>query len=94
MARAVFNGTVIADSTDTKVVEGNVYFPPESIRSEHLTETDRTTVCHWKGTASYYDVEVDGERADGVAWYYPDPSNAAEEIRDHVAFDPKVAVET
>lgn len=92
MARAVFNGTVIAESDDTKLVEGHVYFPPGSIRSEHFTGIDRTTVCHWKGTASYYDVEVDGERAEGVAWYYPDPSEAAEEIRDHVAFYPKVTV--
>lgn len=84
--QAIWNDTVIAESDDTVVVEGNHYFPPESIKREYFTEVDTTTICPWKGTASYYDVTVDGERSPGGAWYYPTPKDAAAEIKDRVAF--------
>ena len=91
--RAVLNGTVIAESDQTVVVEGNHYFPPDSITADRFTPTDLTTVCTWKGTASYYTVTVDGETFENVAWYYPTPKDAAAEIKDHVAFYPQVTVE-
>ena len=84
--KAMWNGTVLAESDDTVVVEGNHYFPRESIREEHFRDSATTTVCPWKGTASYFDVVVGGETNAGVAWYYPDPKEAAAEIRDRVAF--------
>lgn len=91
--RAVVNGTVIAESDETVVVEGNHYFPPEAIHREFFTPTSHTTVCPWKGTASYYDVTVDDDTLSNVAWFYPDPKEKAENIRDHVAFYSKVTVE-
>lgn len=93
MARATWNGTVIAESDRFEVVEGNVYFPPESIRAEHFKPSDTHTVCGWKGTASYYSVVVDGEENRDAAWYYPEPKDAAANIRDHVAFWKGVRVE-
>ncbi len=86
MATATFNGTVIARSDDTVVVEGNHYFPPDSIVEGVLEPTDRTSVCPWKGNATYFTVTVDGDRADNAAWTYPAPKDAAAEIKDHVAF--------
>src|SRR5579875_3344050 len=83
---AVWNGAVIARSERTVIVEGNHYFPPADVRAEHLEPNPLHTVCPWKGTASYYDVVVDGRRNEAAAWYYPDPKPAAGEIRDHVAF--------
>ncbi len=90
--KAVFNGTVIAESDETVVVEGNHYFPPESVDTEFFSPTDKTTVCPWKGTASYYDVSVGGESAANAAWYYPEPKEKAAQIKDHVAFYPAVTV--
>jgi uncharacterized protein (DUF427 family) len=84
--KAIWNGTVIAESDDTVVVEGNHYFPRESIDPAFFADSDNRSVCHWKGTASYFHVEVDGQRNPNAAWYYPEPSAAAEEIRDRVAF--------
>jgi len=90
----LFNGIVIAESDETVVVEGNHYFPPESINQEFFSETQSyNTTCPWKGLASYYDVEVEGQRAQAVAWTYRDPSQAASNIKDHVAFYPKVRIE-
>jgi uncharacterized protein (DUF427 family) len=86
MAKAEWNGTVIAESDDTVVVEGNHYFPPASVRSELLQPSAKTTFCPWKGTASYYSVAVDGEVNADAAWYYREPKDAAAEIKDHVAF--------
>jgi uncharacterized protein (DUF427 family) len=86
MVTATWNGQVIAESDDTVVVEGNHYFPPSAVRAEVLEPVDTTTVCPWKGTASYYDLVVDGERNPGAAWYYPTPKDAAAEIRDRIAF--------
>jgi len=86
--KAVYNGTVIAESDATVVVEGNHYFPPDSVRAEFLS----STVCPWKGTSSYYDVTVDGQTASNVAWCYPEPKEKAAQIKDHVAFYPVVTV--
>ncbi len=93
MAKATVDGTVIAESDDTVVVEGNHYFPPGSVQWDHFSETERTTVCGWKGTASYYSLTVGGETLDNVAWTYHDPKDAASEIKDYVAFYPQVGVE-
>lgn len=84
--RAVWNGTVIAESDRTVVVEGNYYFPHEDVESRYLEPSSHHTVCPWKGTASYYDVVAAGERNQNAAWYYSDPSRAAANIKDHIAF--------
>jgi uncharacterized protein (DUF427 family) len=86
MARATWNGTVIAESDDTVIVENNHYFPRSSVRADVLRESATHTVCPWKGTASYYSIEVDGQVNPDAAWYYPQPKDAAAEILDHVAF--------
>jgi len=93
MPRAVWNGTVIADSDDTVVVEGNHYFPPESIRWEHLQESARATVCPWKGRARYLTVVVDGKTNRDAAWQYPNPTPAARSIAGHIAFWRGVRIE-
>jgi uncharacterized protein (DUF427 family) len=93
MARAVWNGTVIAESDTFEVVERNVYFPPDSVHREHLRPTDHHTECPWKGTASYYDIIVDGKVNENAAWYYPKPKSKATHIKDHVAFWKGVVVE-
>ena len=92
MVQAVWNGEVIADSDDTVVVEGNHYFPRESVRSEFLRESDTTSHCPWKGQASYYSLEVDGTTQTDAAWYYPQPKEAASQITDRIAFYPVVQV--
>jgi uncharacterized protein (DUF427 family) len=84
--RATWGGAVIAESDDTVVVEGNHYFPAESLRREHLAPSDTTSVCPWKGTASYYSVVVDGRTNTDAAWEYRDPKPAAREIAGRVAF--------
>ena len=84
--KAIWNGAVLAESDDTVVVEGNHYFPPDSVRREHFRESETHTVCPWKGTASYYDVVAGGEVNRDAAWYYPRPKDAAKEIKDRVAF--------
>ena len=90
--KATWNGAVLAESDRTVVVEGNHYFPPDSVRREHLKPSDTHTTCPWKGVASYYTVEVDGARNPDAAWYYPEPRSAASEIAGHVAFWKGVAV--
>lgn len=84
--KASWNGTVIADSDDTVVVEGNHYFPPESLVMAHFSPSETTSVCPWKGTACYYSVEVDGQVNADAAWYYPETKDAANNIRGRVAF--------
>jgi uncharacterized protein (DUF427 family) len=84
--RATWNGTVLAESDRTVVVEGNHYFPAEDVHAEYFEPSGTTTVCPWKGTASYRSVVVDGQRNDDAAWYYPEPKDAAAEIRDRTAF--------
>jgi uncharacterized protein (DUF427 family) len=86
MPKAVWEGAVIAQSDNTIVVEGNHYFPPDSVRRELLAPSSTHTVCPWKGAASYYTVEVNGKRNVDAAWYYPDPKPDAAKIKDHVAF--------
>lgn len=77
---------MIAESDKCVVVEGNQYFPPDSVRKEYLQPVDETTLCGWKGTANYYDIIVNGKRNPGAAWYYADPKPAAAEIKGCVAF--------
>ena len=84
--RAIWNDTVIAESDDTVVVENNHYFPPDAIDQQYFKPSDTTSVCPWKGTASYYTVEVNGEQNADAAWYYPEPLPAASHIRGRVAF--------
>ncbi len=84
--KAIWNGAVLAESDDTVVVEGNHYFPPESVNRAYFVESSTHTRCPWKGLASYYTIDVEGRRNPDAAWYYPDPSQAAAAIKDHVAF--------
>jgi uncharacterized protein (DUF427 family) len=84
--KAVWNGKVIADSDQTVVVEGNHYFPPDSVNHEYLRDSSTTTVCGWKGTARYYDLVVDGRDNPCAAWYYPSPKDAAQQIQGRIAF--------
>ncbi len=91
--KAIWNGAVIAESDETVVVEGNHYFPIESVNMELLTGSDKTSVCPWKGTASYYSITVEGQSNADAAWYYPTPKDAAAEIKDRVAFWKGVSVQ-
>ena len=91
--RAVWHNTVLAESDDTVIVEGNHYFPSDSLRSEYLRPSDTHTTCPWKGEASYYDVVVDGRVNKDAAWYYPQPKDAAAQIKGCVAFWKGVRVE-
>ena len=84
--RAIWNDTVIAESDDTVVVENNHYFPRSSVREDLLQDSDTTSVCPWKGTASYQSIEVDGQVNKDALWFYPEPKDAAKEITDRVAF--------
>jgi len=84
--KATWKGAVLAESDDTVVVEGNHYFPPESVNREHFRESATHTTCPWKGEASYYDVVVGGETNKDAAWYYAEPKDAAQQIRGRVAF--------
>jgi uncharacterized protein (DUF427 family) len=84
---------IIAESENTIIVEGNQYFPLEDVKKELLKPNNEHTICHWKGEASYYDVEVDGKKLESAAWYYPEPSDAAARIKDYVAFWHGVEVE-
>lgn len=93
MPKAVWNGATIAESSETRVVEGNHYFPPDSVRHDHLVESDTHTVCGWKGTASYYHVRAGDELNRDAAWYYSDPLPAAADIAGWVAFWRGVVVE-
>ena len=86
MATATWNGVTIAESTETVVVENNHYFPIESVRADVLRPSDTTSVCPWKGTASYQTLEVGGQTNPDALWYYPEPKDAAKEITDRVAF--------
>ena len=85
-ATATFNGTTIASTDNFEVVEGNVYFPPDSISKEYFKPTETHTHCPWKGDASYYTIEVPGKESKDAAWYYPKPFSKAEHIKDYVAF--------
>ena len=93
MPRAIWNGKVVAESDAFETVEGNVYFPPSAIRREYFESSPSHTTCRWKGVASYYTLVVDGQRNPDAAWYYPEPSPAAAQIKDMVAFWKGVTVE-
>ena len=95
MAKATWNGVVIAESDKCEMVEGNFYFPPDSINKEYFKPSSKnyTTVCGWKGTAEYYDLEVNGEVNENAAWHYPNTKPEAVNIRDYVAFWNGVKVE-
>jgi len=93
MAKAIWNGMVLAESNQTQQVEGNTYFPPDSINKAYFRDSNRNTVCGWKGTASYYDIVNGDQVVPNAAWYYPDPKSAAKNITDHVAFYGMVKVE-
>jgi uncharacterized protein (DUF427 family) len=84
--KATWNGVTLAESDDTIVVEGNHYFPPNSINRAHFSASDTHTTCPWKGEASYYNITVNGDVNEDAAWYYPNPKDAAKEIKDRVAF--------
>lgn len=84
--KAVWNDVILAESDATVEVEGNAYFPPDTIKREYFQETATHTTCGWKGLASYYTVTVDGKANPDAAWFYPDPKPAAAEIKDYVAF--------
>ena len=84
--KAVWNNQVIAQSDDTVVVENNHYFPKESVKTEYLKNSETHTTCPWKGVASYYTLFVDGNENPDAAWYYPEPKEAAAQIKDRIAF--------
>jgi len=84
--KAIYNNQVLAESEDTIVVENNHYFPAESINKAYFKDSSKHTTCPWKGEASYYSLEVDGKTNPDAAWYYPEPKDAAKQIKDHVAF--------
>jgi len=86
MPKAIWNGVVLAESDHTEMVEGNHYFPPDSIRREYFRESDTHTTCPWKGVASYYNIKVADKVNPDAAWYYPNPKPAAKHIAGHVAF--------
>ena len=94
MPKAYWSGQLIAESNACVVVEGNQYFPAEAVKKEFLSASSHTSVCPWKGTAHYYNIEVNGLKNENAAWYYPEPSEAAKEIRGHVAFWKGVRVES
>jgi uncharacterized protein (DUF427 family) len=86
MVKATWNGAVLAESDRTQIVEGNHYFPPESINSEYFQSSDTKTTCFWKGVASYYTIVVSGQENKDAAWYYPEPKEKAQNIKNYVAF--------
>ncbi|MEM6802666.1 MAG: DUF427 domain-containing protein [Bacteroidota bacterium] len=91
--KAIWNNKIIAESDETVVIEGNHYFPADSLKKEFFKESDHESVCFWKGTANYYSLEVDGQTNQDAAWVYKTPSEAAARIKDHVAFWKGVKVE-
>lgn len=93
MAKAVWNGAVLAESDKFQIVENNYYFPADSIQTEYLKPSDTHTTCPWKGLASYYNVEVNGAKNPDAAWYYPEPKSRAQNIKGYVAFWRGVKVE-
>jgi uncharacterized protein (DUF427 family) len=84
--KAIWNDQIIAESDETVIVEGNHYFPPDSVNKDFFKESTKQTGCPWKGTANYYHIEVDGKVNNDAAWHYPEPKEAAKKIKDHIAF--------
>lgn len=93
MPKATWNDAVLAESQQTEIVDGNHYFPPHTLNHEHFRQCAAETICGWKGTASYYDVVVGDDVNEQAAWYYPDPKEAAANIKGHVAFWKGVVIE-
>jgi uncharacterized protein (DUF427 family) len=93
MPKAIWNGVTLAESTECEQVEGNYYFPSDSIKQEYFKESATHTTCPWKGVASYYNVEVDGQVNKDAAWYYPTAKDAAKNIQGYVAFWKGIKVE-
>lgn len=93
MPKAIWNGAVLAESDRCEVVEGNYYFPPESINRQYFKESDKHTTCPWKGMANYYDIVVEGQVNKDAAWYYPATKEAAQNIKGYTAFWKGVKVE-
>ncbi|HVA13221.1 MAG TPA: DUF427 domain-containing protein [Stellaceae bacterium] len=93
MAKAMWHGTVLAESPAVEMVEGNVYFPPDSVDRRYFKDSATTSQCHWKGTAHYFTVAVEGAENRDAAWYYPEPLAAASQIKNFVAFWKGVEVE-
>ena len=93
MAKAIWEGTVLAESNKTIEIEDNQYFPPDSIRQEYFRPSETHTICPWKGTASYYHVDVNGKSNPDAAWFYPEPKSEAKKIKGYVAFWRGVKVE-
>lgn len=91
--KAVWNGKVLAESNETKIIEGNHYFPPESINKAFFKSSETHTTCPWKGVASYYTLDVNGKENPDAAWYYPETSELAKQIKGYVAFWKGVAIE-
>jgi uncharacterized protein (DUF427 family) len=91
--KATWHGATLAESGETVMLEGNHYFPPNSIKGDYFRESNSHTTCPWKGEASYYDIAVNGEVNKDAAWYYPEPKDAASNIKGHVAFWKGVTVE-
>ncbi len=94
MAKAIWNNVVLAESTQTVVVEGNHYFPPESVNWQYFQHSQERTVCPWKGIASYYDIVINGQVNKGGAWYYPEPKPSAANVKGRIAFWRGVRVES
>jgi len=93
MAKAIWEGTVLAESNKTIEIEDNQYFPPDSIKKEYFRPSETHTICPWKGTASYYHVDVNGKSNPDAAWFYPEPKSEAKKIKGYVAFWRGVKVE-
>jgi len=93
MARAILKNAVIAESDDIQVIEGNTYFPPDSIKREFFKPSETHSICPWKGIASYLDVVIDGDTIKDGAWYYPEPKQKAAHFKDFVAFWRGVVIE-
>lgn len=93
MAKAIWNGAVVAESDNCEIVEGNYYFPPDTIKAEYFQPSNTHTICSWKGEASYYTLRIDGQDNKDAAWYYPDPKPKAQNIKGYIAFWRGVKVE-
>lgn len=93
MVKAIWNGAVVAESDNCEIVEGNCYFPPNTIKAEYFQPSNTHTICSWKGEASYYTLRVDGQDNKDAAWYYPDPKPKAQNIKGYIAFWRGVKVE-
>ncbi|MDB9423300.1 DUF427 domain-containing protein [Microcystis aeruginosa CS-563/04] len=93
MAKAIWNGAVVAESDNCEIVEGNYYFPPDTIKAEYFQPSNTHTICSWKGEASYYTLKVNGQDNKDAAWYYPDPKPKAQNIKGYIAFWRGVQVE-